>query len=136
MSAQAMLSLAFDLNIQPGEIPSTIYLKQESDSIYILLRIAAAGTTMETGGAAVLKATRPDGSKLFEVLAISGIDANFISVELTSQQVREMSRAPGVFEGTISIIDTDDAISQATYQAYDLITVQPFILDVQPSVSS
>jgi hypothetical protein len=136
MSAQAMLSLTVDLNIQPGEIPPTIHLKEASDSMFILLRIAADEATLETGGTAILKATRPDGSELFKALPIAGMDAEFISLELESEAIGEMSRVAGTFEGTISIIDSENTISQADYEDYDLITVQPFILEVQPSAAS
>ena len=136
MSAQAMLSLTVDLNIQPGEIPPAIHLKEASDSMFILLRIAADEATLETGGTAILKATRPDGSELFKALPIAGMDAEFISVELESEAIGEMSRVAGTFEGTISIIDSENTISQADYEDYDLITVQPFILEVQASAAS
>lgn len=33
----------------------------------------------------------------------------------------------GTFEGTISIIDSENVISQADYEDYNLITVQLFI---------
>ena len=91
MSAEAMLSLTVDLNIQPGEIPPSIHLKQESDSLFILLRIAAENATLETGGTAIVKAVRPDKSDLFIVLPISNMDAKFISVELTAEQIRQMT---------------------------------------------
>ena len=134
MSAEAMLSLTVDLNIQPGEIPPSIHLKQESDSLFILLRIAAENATLETGGTAIVKAVRPDKSDLFIVLPISNMDAKFISVELTAEQIRQMTTVAGKFEGTISIIDSENIISQADYEDYDLVTVQPFILDVEKSV--
>jgi hypothetical protein len=34
-----------------------------------------------------------------------------------------------------NIIDSENIISQADYEDYDLITVQPFILDVEKSVA-
>lgn len=136
MSAQAMLSLTVELNIQPGEIPPTIHLKEESDSMFILLRIVADEATLETGGTAILKAARPDGTEIFAALPIAGMDADFITVELESAEIREMSRVAGTFEGTVSIIDSENTISQADYEDYDLITVQPFILEVQASAAA
>lgn len=133
MSAQAMLSLVIDLNVQPGEIPPTIHLKEQSDSMHILLRIAADEVTLQTGGTAIVKATRPDGSELFISLSLAGMDAEFIFVELESAQIGGMSSVAGTFEGTVSIIDSENIISQADYEDYDLITVQPFILEVQAS---
>ncbi len=133
MSAQAMLSFVTDLNIQPGEIPPTLHLKKNSNSMHILLRIAADDTIMETDGTAILKATRPDASEIFIVIPVAEIDTGFISVELNFEQIEELTSVAGTFEGTISIIDSENAISQADYENYDLITVQPFILDVQKS---
>ena len=135
MSAQAMLSLKVDLDIQPGEIPPTIHLKEESDSLYILLRIAADEATMETGGTAILKATRPDNSDLFIVLPIAGMDGKYMNVELGAEEVGQMTTVAGKFEGTISIIDSENVISRDDYEDYDLITVQPFILEVQASAA-
>lgn len=136
MSAQAMLSLVVDLNVQPGEIPPTIHLKEQSDSMHILLRIAADEVTLQTGGTAIVKATRPDGSELFISLPLAGMDAGFMLVELTSAQIGGMSSVAGTFEGTVSIIDSENIISEADYEDYDLITVQPFILDVQASATA
>ena len=136
MSAQAMLSLVVDLNVQPGEIPPTIHLKEQSDSMHILLRIAADEVTLQTGGTASVKATRPDGSELFISLPLAGMDAEFIFVELESAQIGGMSSVAGTFEGTVSIIDSENIISQADYEDYDLITVQPFILEVQASAAA
>jgi len=133
MSASAMLSLKMDLNIQPGEIPPTLHLKKDSDSMYILLRIAADEATLETGGTAILKATRTDDSDLFIVLPIAGMSADYITVELGYEEIGQMTAVAGKFEGTVSIIDSENVISQADYEDYDLITVQPFILDVQAS---
>lgn len=136
MSAQAMLSLVVDLNVQPGEIPPTIHLKEQSDSMHILLRIAADEVTLQTGGTAIVKATRPDGSELFISLPLAGMDAGFMLVELTSAQIGGMSSVAGTFEGTVSIIDSENIISEADYEDYDLITVQPFILEVQASAAA
>ena len=136
MSAQAMLSLVVDLNVQPGEIPPTIHLKEQSDSMHILLRIAADEVTLQTGGTAIVKATRPDGSELFISLPLAGMDAEFIFVELESEQIGGMSSVAGTFEGTVSIIDSENIISEADYEDYDLITVQPFILEVQASAAA
>ena len=142
MSAQAMLSLTTKLNIQPGEIQPTIHLKEGSDSMFIQLQIAAKTNevNMETGGTAILKATRPDKSELFMALPIAGIDygtdSSYILVELESEHIGAMSSVAGTFESTISIIDSENTISQADYEDYDLITVQPFILEVQASAAS
>ena len=136
MSAQAMLSLVVDLNVQPGEIPPTIHLKEQSDSMHILLRIAADEVTLQTGGTAIVKATRPDGSELFISLPLAGMDAEFVFVELESAQIGGMSSVAGTFKGTVSIIDSENIISQADYEDYDLITVQPFILEVQASAAA
>ena len=136
MSAQAMLSLVVDLNVQPGEIPPTIHLKEQSDSMHILLRIAADEVTLQTGGTAIVKATRPDGSELFISLPLAGMDAEFVFVELESAQIGGMSSVAGTFEGTVSIIDSENIISQADYEDYDLITVQPFNLEVQASAAA
>lgn len=136
MSAQAMLSLVVDLNVQPGEIPPTIHLKEQSDSMHILLRIAADEVTLQTGGTAIVKATRPDGSELFISLPLAGMDAEFIFVELESTEIGGMSSVAGTFEGTVSIIDSENIISEADYEDYDLITVQPFILEVQASATA
>ena len=132
MSASAMLSLSIKLNIQPGEIPPTIHLKKGSNSMKISLKIAADDATLETGGTAVVKAA----SGVFLVLPIAWMDEEFITVELESEQVERITNVAGTFEGTVSIIDSENAISEADYEDYDLITVQPFILEVQASATT
>lgn len=135
MSASAMLEVKTILNIQPGEIPPTIHLKQGSDSVDIILLIKAEDTTLETAGRAVLKGTKPDGSSLFFVLPITSVDASYIDVDLTAETIGEMTKAAGKYDCTISIIDSENAISEADYEDYDLITVQPFTADVQASAA-
>ena len=135
MSAQAMLSLVVDLNIQPGEIPPTIRLKKSSNSINIRLRIVAEGTSMETEGTAILKVGRTENADVFAVLPITEITSQFITVDLVSEQIALLTAIPGTFEGTISIIDSENQITQADYEEYDLITVQPFTLAVEKSAT-
>ena len=136
MSADAMLSLTATLNIQPGEIPPTIHLKQDSNSMDILLHIATKSEAqMETGGTAILKGTKPDSSDLFIVLPIASMDAEYIDVELTSDEIGQMTDVSGRYRCTISIIDSENVISQADYEDYDLITVQPFFAEVEKSAA-
>ena len=136
MSANAMLSLTATLNIQPGEIPPTIHLKQDSNSMDILLHIATKSETqMETGGTAILKGIKPDSSELFIVLPIASMDAQYIDVELTSDEIGQVTDVAGKYRCTISIIDSENVISQADYEDYDLITVQPFIAEVEKSAA-
>lgn len=136
MSANAMLSLTATLNIQPGEIPPTIHLKQDSNSMVILLHIATKSETqMETGGTAILKGIKPDSAELFIVLPIASMDTQYIDVELTSDEIGQMTDVAGKYRCTISIIDSENVISQADYEDYDLITVQPFIAEVEKSAA-
>ena len=136
MSANAMLSLTATLNIQPGEIPPTIHLKQDSNSMDILLHIATKSEAqMETGGTAILKGIKPDSTELFIVLPIAFMDAQYIDVELTSDEIGQMTDVAGKYRCTISIIDSENVISQADYEDYDLITVQPFIAEVEKSAA-
>ena len=135
MSAYAMLAMTVNLHIQPGEIPPTIHLKEGSDSMHILLKIAADEATLETGGMAILKAMRPGSTDLFMVLPVAGMTEDHILVELEAEQIGQMTNVAGTFEGTISIIDSENVISQADYEDYDLVTVQPFILEVQKSAA-
>lgn len=136
MSANAMLSLTATLNIQPGEIPPTIHLKQDSNSMDILLHIATKSEAqMETGGTAILKGIKPDSTELFIVLPIASMDAQYIDVELTSDEIGQMTDVAGKYRCTVSIIDSENVISQADYEDYDLITVQPFIAEVEKSAA-
>ena len=135
MSASAMLSLNVHLDIQSGEIPPTIHLKEGSEPIAIHLQIAVTEATHNTGGTAILEAIRPDNSELFIVLPVSRLDVKFISVELEAEQIAQMTTVTGKFEGTISIIDSENVISEADNEDYGLIAVQPFILEVQESAA-
>ena len=136
MSANAMLSLTATLNIQPGEIPPTIHLKQDSNSLDILLHIATKSeAAMETGGTAILKGVKPSGAELFVVLPIANMDEQYIDVELDSEVIGQMTDCAGKYRCTISIIDSENVISQADYEDYDLITVQPFFAEVEKSAA-
>ena len=131
MSAQAMLSMTTDLNIQPGEIPPTIHVKQGSNSLAVTLRIDANNATLQTGGTAVIKGARPDGAELFFAKPITDMDAAHIMVDLASNEFTEMTLLGGCYRCAISIIDTEETVTQENYEEFELVTVQPFLLDVQ-----
>lgn len=133
MSASAMLEVKTILNIQPGEIPPVIHLKQGSDSMDITLRIKAGEAALETAGRAVLRGTKPDGSSLFFVLTFTGTSSEYFDVDLTAEVIGEITNVSGKYDCTISIIDSENAISEADYEDYDLVTVQPFTADVEKS---
>ncbi len=126
-----MLFLVKDLDIQPGDIPPTIHLKQGSNAMNITLRIAANDAVMLTDGTAILKATKPDGTEVFAVLPVSSIALDYIVVKIGADRVGVLTQVDGTYDATISIIDTEDTITQENYEEYDLITVQPFTLVVQ-----
>lgn len=136
MSASAMLEVKTILNIQPGEIPPVIHLKQGSDSIDITLRIKAGEAKLETAGRAILKGTKPDGSSLFSVLTFTSVSAEYFDVDLTTEVIAAMTDVAGKYNCTISIVDTENAISEADYEDYDLVTVQPFTADVEKSAAA
>lgn len=70
------------------------------------------------------------------MLPLSRLDVKFISVELEAEQIAQMTTVTGKFEGTISIIASENVISEADYEDYyGLIAVQPFILEVQESAA-
>lgn len=135
MSASAMLEVKTILDIQPGKIPPVIHLKEGSDSMDIVLRIRASEAVLLTSGKAIVKGSKPNGGSLFVVLPISGSDADFIDVDLMADTVRQMTDVVGKYDCTISIIDSDNVISEADYEDYEYVTVQPFTADVEPSVA-
>lgn len=128
-----MLEITRVLNIQPGDIPPVIHLKQGSDAVDVVLRIKAAEATLETGGQAVLKGTKPDESALFVVLPVSGTDGSYIDVDILSDTVKLMTDVAGKYDCTLSIIDSEDSISKDNYESYDCVTVQPFTCVVEKS---
>ena len=127
-----MLTFVVDLDIHPGEVPETIHMKQGTNDVEIIFRIAAnSEATMETGGTAILKATKPDGSECFQALSIDSITPHIITVVVPD--VAALTDVAGAFEGTLSIVDTEDAVTQENYEDFDLITVQPFSMDIERS---
>lgn len=136
MAADAMLSIIADLDVKPGEIPPQIHLKQGAASMQLIFRIKTdRAVNMETTGTAVIKGIKPDGSELFMATGISGITEDVISVILTSEQVLLLADVSGKYEGTVSVIDTDNVVSRQDYEDYDLVTVQLFYMDVQESAA-
>ena len=136
MAVYDMLKIMTELDIQPGEVPPTIHLKEGSDSMTLLLRIAAGEeVTMETAGKAIVKGTKPDGSKLFLVVVPSAITADFIDVTLNYTHMPSITDVAGKYKCTVSIIDSTNVISEADYEDYELITVQPMFFDVEKSAA-
>ena len=134
MAVYDMLTLVTELDIQPGEVPPTIHLKQGSDSMTLLLKIAAGeNVVMETAGKAIVKGEKPDGSSLFLVVAPSSITTDYINVTLAYTHMPSITDVAGVYKCTVSIIDSTNVISEADYEDYELITVQPFFFDIQAS---
>ena len=137
MAVYDMLKLVTELDIQPGEVPPTIHLKEGSDSMTLLLRIAAGEeVVMETAGKAIVKGTKPDGSKLFLVVVPSAVTADFIDVTLNYTHMPSITDVEGRYKCTVSIIDSTNVISEADYEDYELITVQPLYFEIEESAMS
>lgn len=139
MAAADMLTVKTDLNIQPSKIPPTVRIKEGSSSVLLVFKLKVDNADypddaieLETSGTAVLKVTHDDGSTVFIAKAITSIDSDYITVTFTASEVAQLTAYPGTYYYTISIIDAaySSSITQETYESYDLITVQPFILEV------
>ena len=134
MAVYDMLSLVTELDIQPGEVPPTVHLKEGSDSMTLVMRIAAnEDVVMETAGKAVVKGIKPDGTELFLVIVPSAITADHIDVTLNYTHMKALTDAAGRYKCTVSIIDSDNVISRDDYEDYELITVQPLFFEIQKS---
>lgn len=131
MAANSMLSWVVNLDVQPGDIPPMINLKQGTNSATLLFKIAADGITMATDGKAVMRAEKPDGTEVIEVLDIEEINESYVNVVFTSDQVEELTDIAGKFLTTITIIDTDDDITAETYEYYEVLTFQQFYMNIQ-----
>ena len=137
MAAADMLTVQYDLNIQPGRIPPIVHLKEDSTSVLLTFRLKATNedypddvVSLENDGTAILKGTRQDGSSVFIAKAVKSVSEDFIIVEYDYSDMESMLAEPAAFRCTISIIDADysSSITRQTYEDYDLITVQPFYL--------
>ena len=134
MAVYDMLTLVSELDIQPGEVPPEIHLKEGSDSMTLILKIAAnEDVVMETAGKAIVKGIRPDGSELFLVVVPSAITADHIDVTLNYTHMPDITGVAGRYKCTVSIIDSTNVISREDYEDYELITVQPFYFDIRES---
>ena len=134
MAVYDMLTLVSELDIQPGEVPPEIHLKEGSDSMTLVLRIAAnEDVVMETAGKAIVKGIKPDGSELFLVIVPSAITEDYIEVTLNYTHMPYITDMAGRYKCTVSIIDSTNVISRDDYEDYELITVQPFYFDIQES---
>lgn len=133
MSASAMLTVKKILNIQPGEIPPVIHIKQGSDSIDIILRIRAGEAALTTGGQTVLKGHMTDGTTIFAVIPVSGSDGAYFDVDIYYDIIKKLTEKAGRYYCTLSLIDSENSISEADYEDYDCVTVQPFTLDIEKS---
>ena len=139
MAAADMMTVKYDLNIQPSKVPPTVRIKEGSTSVLLVFRLKVDNEDypddvieLETSGTAILKVTHDDGSTVFIAKAITSIDSDYITVEFTASEVAQLTAYPGTYYYSISVVDVaySSAITQETYEDYDLITVQPFILEV------
>ena len=135
MSAAAMLAMTIDLDIQPGEIPPTVHLKQETDSAAIPLRIPTTDVTIEDTPIGVFKCGIP-GDEVVAIKEVSTATQGYLCVTLTASEIGDVTDHFGKFLATISIIDTDQTVTLENYEEFEVVTVQQFFMAIQKSAVS
>ena len=130
MSARNMLTHTLRLDRQPGGIMPELRLKKNTRSAEVLL-IVPPGTVLTGAGQkrCVIKATLPDGTELFET-GFTEMIRREVAAEIQRPQVTRMTAAEGRYKCTLTILDTTEAVSRATYMDYDFLTVLPFTVIV------
>ena len=144
MGTANMLTLTYELDVQPGRIPPTIELKEGSTSVPIVMLVRLVNpdypddeVIMETSGVTIVKFTTPEGTEYIHGYNITSLQDGYARVDFYASLVKELSNVPGSFKGTISIIDRDfsdfgssSSTLLAAYEGLPLVTVQPFLVDV------
>lgn len=130
MSARNMLTHTLRLDRQPGGIMPELRLKKDTQSAEVML-IVPPGTVLTGAGQkrCVIKATLPDGTELFET-GFTEMIRREVAAELQRPQVTRMTVAEGRYKCTLTILDTTEAVSRATYMNYGFLTVLPFTVIV------
>ena len=133
------LYVNYVLNTQPGRIPPTVKIKEGSNAALLRFYIRTINPdypddeiTLETSGCAIFKATLPNGYEVFLTQAPT-IETDHILVSLSGSDLENFTRVPGSFKGTISIIDQawSASITRENYEEFDLVTVQPFFMEIR-----
>ena len=130
MSASNMLTHTLRLDCQPGGIMPELRLKKNTQSVEVML-IVPPGTVLTDARQkrCVIRATLPDGTELFET-GFTEMIRREVAAEIQRPQVTRMTAVEGSYKCTLTILDTTEAVSRATYMDYDFLTVLPFTVIV------
>ena len=130
MSARNMLTHTLRLEAQPGGIRPELRLKKNTQSAEVMLIVPpGAVLTNANQKRCVIRATLPDGTELFET-GFTEMIRREVAAEIQRPQVNRMTAAEGRYKCTLTILDTTEAVTRATYMDYDFLTVLPFTVNV------
>ena len=132
MALGAVMEQAVQLTPQPGGVLPEIHLKEKTRLMRIRLLVPYAGVITDyIFKPCAIRATLPDGSAFF---AISGClqENRRICARLYEKDVLAMTRVPGQYKCALTIVNTTDVINRENYMDYDILTVLPFTVIVEP----
>ncbi len=130
MSASNMLKQTLRLEAQPGGIRPELRMKKNTRSAEVML-IVPPGSVLTNASQkrCVIRAVLPDGTELFET-DFTEMYRRELAVEIQRPQVTRMTAVEGSYRCTLTILDTTEAVSRATYMNYGFLTVLPFTVIV------
>jgi len=130
MSASNMLKQTLRLEAQPGGIRPELRMKKNTTSSEVML-IVPPGSVLTNAGQkrCVIRAVLPDGTELFET-DFTEMYRRELAVEIQRPQVTRMTAVEGSYRCTLTILNTTEAVTRATYMNYDFLTVLPFTVNV------
>ena len=140
MAAVNMLEHSVHLNAQPGWIKPELHLKQGTNSMRIrllvptprLVTIAANGIPSDyIYKPCVIKGTRPDGGEIFSISSLT-VENRRMCARIYEQAVQNMAAIEGSYKCTLTVVNTGNTVDRNNYMNYDILTVLPFIVVVEP----
>ena len=131
MAIGNMMERSVFLEPQPGSVIPELHLKQRSKALRIRLLVPYAGLITDyIYKPCVIKATLPDRSAFF---AVSGCtqENRRICARIYETDIAKMTAVPGRYKCTLTIVNTDAAVTRDNYMNYDILTVLPFTVIVE-----
>ena len=144
MAAANMLEHSVHLEAQPGWIKPELHLKQGTNSMRIRLLVPTPKlVTISANGIptdyiykpCVIKGTRPDGREIFSISSLT-VENRRMCARIYEQTVRDMAAIEGSYKCTLTVVNTGETVDRNNYMNYDILTVLPFTVVVEPRASN
>ena len=79
--------------------------------------------------------SRPDGAEIFSISSLT-VENRRMCARIYEQTVQSMAAIQGSYKCTLTVVNTGNTVDRNNYMNYDILTVLPFIVVVEPRATT